>query len=111
MRLIAKAFSTTSLVVFTALAAGPVRAADVTASSGVARAFGPALGVATADFNGDRWIDIFVANDQRENQLWINQRDLKAEIRSTEGCGVTAGTGTNDDYLDRGHRQDNLQHL
>jgi hypothetical protein len=31
--------------------------ADVTASSGVARAFGPALGVATADFNGDRWIE------------------------------------------------------
>jgi hypothetical protein len=41
----------------------------------VARAFGPALGVSTADFNGDGWIDIFVANDEQENQLWINQRD------------------------------------
>ena len=27
------------------------------------REFGPALGVATADFNGDGWIDIYVAND------------------------------------------------
>jgi hypothetical protein len=48
---------------------------DATAAAGLAREFGPALGVATADFNGDRWIDIFVANDQKENQLWINQRD------------------------------------
>jgi enediyne biosynthesis protein E4 len=48
---------------------------DSTAAGGLAREFGPALGVATADFNGDRWIDIFVANDQKENQLWINQRD------------------------------------
>jgi hypothetical protein len=48
---------------------------DATAAAGLAREFGPALGVATADFNGDHWIDIFVANDQKENQLWINQRD------------------------------------
>jgi enediyne biosynthesis protein E4 len=48
---------------------------DVTIASGLARQFGPALGVSTADFNGDGWIDIFVANDEQENQLWINQRD------------------------------------
>jgi hypothetical protein len=48
---------------------------DATAAAGMAREFGPALGVATADFDGDGWIDIFVANDQKENQLWINQRD------------------------------------
>jgi hypothetical protein len=48
---------------------------DVTAAAGLAGEFGPALGVATADFNGDGWIDFFVANDQKENQLWINQRD------------------------------------
>jgi len=49
--------------------------ADITVQAGVARAFGPALGVATADFDGDGWMDIFVANDQQENQLWINGRD------------------------------------
>jgi hypothetical protein len=48
---------------------------DVTAAAGLAHEFGPALGVATADFDGDGWIDIFVANDQRENQLWMNGRD------------------------------------
>ena len=48
---------------------------NVTSSAGMAAQFGPALGVATADFNGDGWIDIYVANDGQENQLWMNQRD------------------------------------
>ena len=48
---------------------------DVTAAAGVGREFGPALGVATADFNGDGWVDIYVANDGTPNQLWINRRD------------------------------------
>ncbi len=54
---------------------GGGRFANVTIAAGLAREFGPALGVSTADFNGDGWIDIFVANDQQENQLWINQRN------------------------------------
>jgi len=48
---------------------------DVSAASHIAREFGPALGVATADFNGDGWMDIYVANDGQENQLWINRHD------------------------------------
>ena len=48
---------------------------DVTAAAGMSREFGPALGVATADFNGDGWIDLYVANDGQPNQLWINQRN------------------------------------
>ena len=48
---------------------------DATIAAGLARDFGPALGIATADVDGDGWIDLFVANDQRENQLWVNQRD------------------------------------
>jgi hypothetical protein len=48
---------------------------DVSAPSQIARAFGPALGVSTADFNNDGWIDIYVANDGQENQLWVNRHD------------------------------------
>lgn len=54
---------------------GGGRFTDVTISSGVARAFGPALGSIAADFNGDLWLDLFVTNDEQENELWINQRD------------------------------------
>jgi hypothetical protein len=47
---------------------------DVTESAGVAKR-GPGLGVVCADFNGDDWPDIFVANDARPNHLWINRQD------------------------------------
>ena len=48
---------------------------DVTAAAGIDRAFGPGLGIATADVDNDGWIDLFVANDQQENQLWMNEGD------------------------------------
>lgn len=48
---------------------------DVTVSSGLARFPGAGLGVVCADFNGDRWPDIFLANDNQSNRLWINQQD------------------------------------
>jgi hypothetical protein len=48
---------------------------DVTARALTGGADGPTLGVSTADFNGDGWIDIYVGNDGQPNQLWINQKD------------------------------------
>ena len=48
---------------------------DVSVAAGIAHDFGPALGVSTADFNGDGWMDIYVANDGQENLLWMNQRN------------------------------------
>jgi hypothetical protein len=83
--------------------------ADVTARARVATEFGPALGVTTADFNGDGWIDIYVANDGKENQLWINQRDgtfrneallagaaLPVDGKPEGSMGVDAGDFDND---------------
>lgn len=47
----------------------------MTARARLSTEFGPALGVAPADFNGDGRIDIYVANHGQPNQLWINQRN------------------------------------
>ena len=52
-----------------------VRFRDVTIESGLGRLPGPGLGVVCADFNGDGWPDIFVANDAKPNRLWINQKN------------------------------------
>ncbi|HEU4694633.1 MAG TPA: CRTAC1 family protein, partial [Vicinamibacterales bacterium] len=35
----------------------------------------PALGVSTADFDNDGWLDIYVGNDGTANQLWMNQKN------------------------------------
>jgi enediyne biosynthesis protein E4 len=54
---------------------GDGRFTDATAAGGIDKAYGAGLGVAIGDFNGDRWIDLYVANDGTPNQLWINQKN------------------------------------
>jgi hypothetical protein len=83
--------------------------ADVSAQALLGGTFGPALGVSTADFNGDGWIDIYVTNDTKPNLLWINQRNgtfretgllagaaLTAEGKAEASMGVDAGDYDND---------------
>jgi hypothetical protein len=48
---------------------------DVTMRSGIGNEYYGAMGAVCADFNGDGWPDIFVSDDYRPNQLWINQHD------------------------------------
>ena len=67
---------------------------DVTAAAGLGREFGPAFGAATADFDGDGRLDLFVANDQRENQLWMNQGDGTFRNRAL-AAGAALGAGGN----------------
>lgn len=48
---------------------------DRSAESGVASVSGHAHGCGMEDFDGDGWIDIYVAIDFAPNLLWVNQRD------------------------------------
>jgi enediyne biosynthesis protein E4 len=64
---------------------------DVTSAALIGGKFGPALGVSTADFNGDGWIDIYVANDGEDDLLWLNQHNgTFKEVGLTSGIAVTA---------------------
>jgi len=48
---------------------------DVTEKSGFARVKGKGMGIAIADFDGNGWQDVFVANDTEPNFLYMNQGD------------------------------------
>jgi enediyne biosynthesis protein E4 len=89
---------------------------DVTVRAGVDKEFGHGLGVVTADFNDDDWIDIYVANDGDQNQLWINQKNgtfsneallagaaVNRNGQAEAGMGVDAGdfdgNGTEDIFV------------
>ena len=89
---------------------------DVTVAARVDKEFGHGLGVVTADFNDDSWIDIYVANDGDHNQLWTNQKNgtfindallagaaVNRNGQAEAGMGVDAGdfdgNGTDDIFV------------
>ena len=82
---------------------------DITKTALVGGAYGPALGVSTADFNNDGWMDIYVGNDGMPNQLWINQKNgtfkdmaflngaaVNGQGNSEASMGIDAGDYDND---------------
>lgn len=90
--------------------------ADVTVAAGVDKEFGHGLGIVTADFDDDGWIDIYVANDGDPNQLWLNQKNgtfkneallagaaVNRDGKAEAGMGVDAGdfdnSGSNDIFI------------
>jgi len=48
---------------------------DVSEKSGISAYVGRTMGVTAADFDGDGWDDIYVANDRTENFLFHNKHD------------------------------------
>ena len=48
---------------------------DVTEKSGIGAFIGRTMGVTAADYDGDGWDDIYVANDRTENFLFHNKHD------------------------------------
>jgi hypothetical protein len=84
---------------------------DVTAKAGINYP-GRGWGVVCADLTGDGWVDIFVANDEERQNLWVNQHDgtFKDEAilrgvafngagRPEAGMGVAVGDLANDGRL------------
>ncbi len=71
---------------------GGGRFTDVSVKAGITAAYGPGLGVVAADFNGDGWIDLYVANDGAPNILWLNRKD-----GTFENTALMAGAAYDDD--------------
>ncbi len=86
---------------------------DVTQKSGLGAKYGPGLGIRAFDFDGDGWLDLYVANDKTDNQLWINAKDgtfrdeallagcaLSGEGQPQASMGIDAGDYDGDGDLD-----------
>ena len=86
---------------------------DVSEESGIRAVWGNGLGVVVGDVNEDGFLDVFVANDEMNNQLWMNQGDgtfvddsLASGVAVDANGEPKAGMGTdfadvdNDGFLD-----------
>jgi enediyne biosynthesis protein E4 len=89
---------------------GGGRFEDVSVSSGFASVAGKGMGIAIADFDGNGYQDVFVANDTEPNFLYMNQGDghFKEEswawgVAYDDQGAVVSGMGTDArDYDDDG---------
>jgi hypothetical protein len=86
---------------------------DVSAKAGVALPEGKTLGVVAGDFDGDGWVDLYIANDQVRNFLFRNNHDgtfseigmaagvaLNIDGRAQAGMGTDMGDYDNDGRFD-----------
>ena len=61
---------------------------DVSTGTGISQKLSAGLGVTALDWNGDQWVDIYVASDQHPNLLWINRQGAFSEEAAIYGCDV-----------------------
>ncbi len=61
---------------------------DVSQAVGIFREYGHGLGVGVSDFDGNGWLDIYVANDGDPNQLWMNDRGRFQNAGLLSGASV-----------------------
>lgn len=69
---------------------------DVSEETGIAKSFGKGMSVAFADYDGDGYLDAFVANDTTQNFLFHNLKGKKFEE-----VGLIAGIGYAPDGIAR----------
>jgi hypothetical protein len=85
---------------------------DVSQDAGITQP-GRGWGLACADFTGDGWCDVYIANDEEPAQLWVNQKNgtfedeavfrlcaFNAVGRVEAGMGLALGDVDDDGRLD-----------
>jgi enediyne biosynthesis protein E4 len=91
---------------------GDGRFEEATRPAGLFDPTSKALGVALLDYDGDGWLDLFVANDTQPNRLYRNRRDgtfvdvgLSAGVAFNEAGVARAGMGVDAADYDGSGRQ------
>jgi hypothetical protein len=70
------------------------RTAGIVLPDGSARPHAKGLGAVAGDFNGDGWLDIYVANDLEPNFLFLNRTADSGGVMRFEEAAVTQGAAT-----------------
>jgi hypothetical protein len=80
---------------------------DVTVKAGLLDVSSKALGVTVFDYDGDGWLDLFVANDTQPNKLYRNQRNgtfkeiaVQAGVAFSDDGKARAGMGADSSDID-----------
>ena len=88
---------------------------DVTKKAGLFDPTSKSLGITIFDFNGDKWPDVFVANDTQPNKLYRNNRNgtfseegVQAGVAYSEDGTARGGMGTDAADFNRLGRPDLL---
>lgn len=76
---------------------GDGRFADVSREAGVAEPTSKSLGVTVLDYDGDGWVDLFVANDTQPNKLYRNNGN-----GTFTDHGIRAGVAYSEEGVARG---------
>jgi hypothetical protein len=86
---------------------------DVSAETGLARYLGKGMGAAMADYDGDGFMDVFVANDTRPNFLFHNlggrrfeEVALESGVAYPESANAISGMGVDFRDVDNDGRPD-----
>jgi hypothetical protein len=86
---------------------------DVSQSSGIRKSIGKGMGIGVADFDGDGWPDLFVANDTTPNFLFHNRGNgtfseigVEAGVAYTDRGLAVSGMGVDAKDLDNDGRPD-----
>jgi hypothetical protein len=87
--------------------------ADVSAPSGIRAHVGKGMGLGVADFDGDGWTDVFVANDTVPAFLFLNNRNgtftesaFERAVAYTENGAAVSGMGADARDVDNDGRPD-----
>ncbi|MFN7939946.1 MAG: CRTAC1 family protein [Bryobacteraceae bacterium] len=79
---------------------GEGRFDDVTARAGFDKALGKGMGIGVADFSGDGWVDVFIANDTERNFFYRNRGDgtfveeaLRAGVAYNDDAATVSAMG------------------
>ena len=72
---------------------------DMSGITGISQAAHPGMGVVSADLDGNGHLDLYIANDETENVLWLNDGGWRLREEALLAGVATSGDGTRESSM------------